>query len=121
MPHRRNMFLRPQGTSLDGARVLRIATHASGSSCLVVMMEDRRAYATGETLTVAPWDLVEALEWGDRVAYEPTYLAGNHADAREYKRRGQVVKLLEGTLVQVQWDDGLGPSTFSVFQLRRVP
>jgi hypothetical protein len=111
---RREMFIKPQGTSLDGARVHRIATRSS-SNVVVEMLEDRRAYVRGETLSVASWDLVEALEVGDLVAYEPSYLAkqGLATPGRPLNkyRRGTVARVLEGALVQVRWNDGLGPST----------
>lgn len=77
----------------------------------VRFLDARGPYAVGDLAKYAAGDILPALEPRQLVAYAPAYLRANSADPREYGRTARVVKRMEGTLVQLEWSDGLGPQT----------
>jgi hypothetical protein len=122
MARRENVFIRAAaGGALNGTPGRVITFDRVARMFLVELLRNvGTSFVQGEVIKVPEAEVVEQLQAGDQVAYAPAHLRANRADAREYGRTGVVRRQMEGTLVQVEWADGLGPSVLSTFQLSRV-
>jgi hypothetical protein len=103
----------------QGALVRHQAANEDGS-VTVEFLVDSGPYKVGSVARFLKEDVRWVLDPGDRVAYDPQYLARNNADGREYKRRARVVARRERGLVALEWDDGMGPQTDSTLHLVRL-
>lgn len=112
-------FIRAPGRC-QGAPV-RIYGDRGADVYIVRFVEARGPFKVGDHATYLSTDLTPALEPRQLVAYAGEYLRANNADPREYGRTARVVKRMEGTLVQLEWSDGLGPQTDTTEHLQVLP
>lgn len=103
----------------EGALVKLVSAKEQGA-VEVEFTHDSGPYKAGERARFVTGGVRWLLNPGDLVTYDPAYLRRNGADVREYRRRAQVVKRLEGALVKLEWQDGQGPQTDSTLHLVRL-